>query len=73
MHVTATHIPGVQNVAADHLSRLEKSGDYEITQYVLDKGLKQLRTAIDIDLFTNEKNRKCPRCASISKSEGVRD
>jgi hypothetical protein len=71
LHVVAAHIPGINNTTADHLSRLEKSGDYAIRQEVLDKGLKKIQATIDIDLFANKENRKCQRFATVSGFGGV--
>jgi ribonuclease HI len=71
LHVIAAHIPGVENVAADHLSRLEKSGDYGIKQGVLDKALKTMGVTINIDLFANAQNHKCQRYVSVSKFVGA--
>jgi ribonuclease HI len=71
IHITAMHIPGIQNTVTDKLSRLERSGDYAIAQEVLEMGLKQLGAKIDIDLFANQKNKKCQRYVTISKRAGA--
>jgi hypothetical protein len=69
MHVIVTHVPGIQNSITDQLSRLERSGDYGVTQTVCDQGLRYLNIAIDVDLFANHENRKYHRYMSISQDE----
>jgi hypothetical protein len=74
-HLRASHIAGVENTTADSLSRLERSGDYQLDQEVLDWGLRKLRVRVNIDLFATRQNRKTHRYLSVKKEEGahVRD
>jgi hypothetical protein len=46
---------------------LERSGDYALRQDVLDKALKTMNVSIDIDLFANQKNRKCQRFMTVGQ------
>jgi hypothetical protein len=71
IHLQAEHIPGIENVTADKLSRMERSGDYELNQEVLDSALQEMGEKIDIDLFANTRNKKCQRYVTVSRRAGA--
>jgi hypothetical protein len=59
------YLPGKDNKIADALSRLAKSGDYEIRQEVLEEALDHLQIRPTVDIFSNRRNRKCRRFYSL--------
>jgi ribonuclease HI len=66
LQIMASHIPGVDNVIADKLSRLARSGDYQIRTETLENGLRQLGTTVQVDLFATRDNRKSRDFVSIN-------
>ncbi|KAH7823537.1 uncharacterized protein MONOS_11633 [Monocercomonoides exilis] len=58
INVKAIHLPGVLNSAADSLSRLERSGDYQITRKGMEEVQKQLNVEIEQDAFASQGNNK---------------
>jgi hypothetical protein len=48
---------------------LERSGDYQIRQDILNWGLQTLRISINVDLFATNENKKCQRFVSVKKEE----
>ncbi|KAH7832324.1 putative Reverse transcriptase (RNA-dependent DNA polymerase) [Monocercomonoides exilis] len=58
INVKAFHLPGVLNGAADSLSRLERSGDYQITRKGMEEVQKQLNVEIEQDAFASQGNSK---------------
>jgi hypothetical protein len=73
IHLKASHIPGVENIIADSLSRLERSGDYEIKQEVFNSAVKQLGVKVEIDLFATKENRKVDQYVTVEKDGGAND
>jgi hypothetical protein len=71
LHMTANHIPGIANIAADSLSRLAHSGDYSLDQKRFDQGLRHLEVQVDIDLFADKRNRKHDRYVTLRKDGGA--
>ena len=67
VRLRAEHVPGVENVVADSLSRLSPSGDYGLKPGVLDGVLRQLGVAIEVDWFANKRNKQHQRYCSLSK------
>jgi hypothetical protein len=66
IRLRAEHVPGVQNLLPDALSRLSPSGDYSLRAGILDKALKKLGVQIDIDWFANRKNRQHERYCTLA-------
>ncbi|KAH7820278.1 uncharacterized protein MONOS_9142 [Monocercomonoides exilis] len=56
--VKAIYLPGILNSAADSLSRLERSGDYQITRKGMEEVQKQLNVEIEQDAFASQGNNK---------------
>jgi hypothetical protein len=63
LHVS--HIPGVQNVLTDALSRLEITGDYQLRPEVYRSCVAMLRVTPTIDLFAHCQNNKCARFVAL--------
>jgi hypothetical protein len=61
IRIFTEHIPGVQNVLTDALSRMGAAGDYVLSQSVFDGAVQRLRLVPSIDLFANSSSRKLPR------------
>ena len=61
IRVKAVHIPGVDNVLADNLSRLNFAGDYELKHEVYLAATTKLKISPTVDCFATIHNRKCPR------------
>jgi hypothetical protein len=55
--IRVSHVPGVENVMADKLSRLALSGDYQLKQEIFIRAMIQLRTTVNVDLFATRQNR----------------
>jgi hypothetical protein len=65
IRIQVTHIPGKDNSLADALSRMDRTGDYELkTEYYL-LGTRSLEVRPTIDLFANSLNHKCPIFAAL--------
>jgi hypothetical protein len=60
IRIMVTHVPGVENVEADALSRMDEVGDYELKQEVFDDAVSKLGVAPTVDMFANSRNTKCP-------------
>jgi hypothetical protein len=71
IQMQAVHIPGTENVTADKLSRMERSGDYAILPEVLHEALRKIGARIDIDLFASARNKRHERYVSLSRHEGA--
>jgi hypothetical protein len=65
IRIEVRHIPGIENVLADQLSRMEASGDYSLRQELFQLGCKRLQVTPTIDLFAHCQNRKCQRFAAL--------
>jgi hypothetical protein len=62
----AIHVRGCLNDVADSLSRLNKSGDYELKTEVLELGLQTLGAQITCDLFASRRNHKHQKYCTLS-------
>jgi ribonuclease HI len=65
IRLQAVHVPGVDNVLPDALSRLSASGDYSLRPGVLERALESLEVKSDIDWFANWKNRQHKRYCTL--------
>jgi hypothetical protein len=54
-----THVPGVENVTADALSRMDTAGDYELRSEFYQRGVLFLGINPTLDLFATSSNTKC--------------
>jgi hypothetical protein len=68
IRVHACHIPGVENVLTDALSRLERTGDCELRLDVYQHAIATLQVCPTVDLFAAKHNSKCPVFVTLSKS-----
>jgi hypothetical protein len=68
IRVHACHIPGVENVLTDALSRLERTGDYGLRPDIYQHGIATLQVCPTVDLFAASHNSKCPKFVALSKS-----
>jgi hypothetical protein len=59
LRVHACHSPGVENVLTDALSRLERTGDYELRMDVYQHATTVLQVCPTVDLFAAAHNAKC--------------
>ncbi|KAH7825808.1 uncharacterized protein MONOS_13288 [Monocercomonoides exilis] len=57
----AVHLPGLQNTRADDLPRLERAGDYSITDEDLSQILEVLHVTPTLDTFAAQHNHKVER------------
>jgi hypothetical protein len=78
--VVAKYRPGVENGAADAMSRLERAGDYELSEEAFYRGLKALtRTGeraeelVEIDVFASSRNTKLKRFISPTPCKEAED
>jgi ribonuclease HI len=78
IQVMAKHRPGVQNVTADALSRLEGAGDYYLRKEVFQKGIQDLKMdsetemdVVEIDMFATGRNARLMKYVSPSPEEGA--
>jgi ribonuclease HI len=72
----AIYIKGTNNVEADSLSRLARSGDYALKKGLLQFIQESLEIHIDCDLFANLRNKQHHKYATLSLNDGramVRD
>jgi hypothetical protein len=61
IRVRAMHVPGVENVLTDALSRMEAAGDYELKMEVYRDAVRLLQVYPTVDLFASSKNAKTER------------
>jgi ribonuclease HI len=66
MTIRAVHVKGVENTKADSLSRLNRAGDYQLIQTILNKALCTLDITISCDLFASRSNKKHQNYCSLS-------
>ncbi|KAA6374991.1 MAG: hypothetical protein EZS28_029482, partial [Streblomastix strix] len=64
------HIPGINNMEADSLSRLAVSGDYSVDKQTLQQVLEEWGIQITVDCFATRRNTKHHRYFSI-ESDGL--
>jgi hypothetical protein len=74
IRIMVTHVPGVENVTADALSRMDRVGDYQLKPEVYSKGIQTLQVYPQLDVFANCENRKCPEFLALPgrKAAGAR-
>jgi ribonuclease HI len=65
----AIYIKGTENVEADSLSRLARSGDYSLKEGILQIIQKSLEISIDCDLFANFRNKQHHKYATLSLND----
>jgi hypothetical protein len=65
VRIHVRHIPGVENNLTDALSRLERTGDYELRRDIFCHAVMTLQINPTIDLFAAAHNAKCPRFAAL--------
>jgi hypothetical protein len=65
LHLVAEHVPGVNNNAADALSRISVTGNYCLRREVLQCLLRKWQIQIDVDLFAAGWNAQCPAFCSL--------
>jgi hypothetical protein len=65
------HVPGVETVEADALSRMDEVGDYELKQELFEAATRGLRVQPTIDLFANNKNMKCSSFLALPGKDGL--
>jgi hypothetical protein len=65
IHISVTHVPGVENGLADSLSRMDAVGDYELKIEVFNRALAELNVRPTVDLFADCNNRKCARFLAL--------
>jgi hypothetical protein len=70
IRIQVEHIPGIENVAADAMSRIDSSGDYSLRRDVYDHATRILQVRPTIDLFADNKNNKCRRFVAWSRRNG---
>ncbi|KAH7819752.1 uncharacterized protein MONOS_4238 [Monocercomonoides exilis] len=66
----AVHLPGLQNTRADALSRLERAGDYSITDEDLSQILEVLQVSPTLDAIAAQHNHKVERWCGIGSPLG---
>jgi hypothetical protein len=65
IRIHVCHIPGVENVTADRLSRMESSGDYALKPEFFRMGCLALRAVPTVDLFAHALNNKYARFVAL--------
>ena len=71
MRIYISHVPGVENVFPDALSRMDVAGDYELTEEAYQRGVAFLRVRPTIDLFASASNKKIERFCSLPTARVV--
>ena len=61
IRIQAAHIPGINNIVTDSLSRLDLAGDYELQQAIFASATASLHLSPSVDCFATALNHKCPR------------
>jgi hypothetical protein len=59
IRLSITHVPGVENVTADALSRMDLVGDYSLKPDYFERGIEALGVNPTLDVFATVMNRKC--------------
>jgi hypothetical protein len=65
-----SHVPGVNSVLTDTLSRMDTAGDYELRPDVFRDGTRARGSNPTIDLFASRYNHKLARFAALPDTEG---
>ena len=71
IRLQAVHIPGVDNILPDALSRLSPSGDYSLRPGVLQQAELGLRVKIEMDWFANRRNKQHRQYCTLEKDTGA--
>jgi hypothetical protein len=69
LQIQTVHVPGVINVVADALSRLDRSGDYQINPDLAYLLFNWWDITPTLDLFANQYNRILPRYVSTDPND----
>jgi ribonuclease HI len=69
IQLVAQYIPGILNVSADSLSRLELAGDYRLDPAVFRNGLEIIQECPNIDLFSSDENHLLPQYVTAIESK----
>jgi hypothetical protein len=69
-----THVPGVENVTADALSRMDMAGDYELKVEFYRRGIRFLGVSPTLALIATSSNKKCQSFLALPgiRAEGAR-
>jgi hypothetical protein len=59
VRLMVTHILGLENEAADALSRMGRVGDYSLKQEYFRRGVEALGVEPTVEVFANSTNHKC--------------
>jgi ribonuclease HI len=59
IRLSVTHVPGIENVTADALSRMDLVGDYSLRTDFYNRGISALGVNPTLDVFANVLNKKC--------------
>jgi hypothetical protein len=65
VRISVTHIPGIENVMADALSRMDRVGDYGLGKEWYERGTKCLGVTPTLDVFASSNNNKCQRFLAL--------
>jgi hypothetical protein len=71
IRLMVTHVPGVENVTADALSRMDRVGDYQQKTEVYSKGIQTLQMQPRLDVFANCENTKCPEFLALPGKKAI--
>jgi hypothetical protein len=71
LQLTAVHVPGVDNVIADMLSRLSPGVDYGLRKDVLEQLQQEWGVRITADLFSSGWNRKHVKYWSLQRDRNA--
>jgi hypothetical protein len=69
VRVRAIHIPGVENVQADSLSRLYDSSDCRLSPLVFREICRQFQVVPSVDAFASQWNAQVPRYFALNKEQ----
>ena len=71
IRIRVSHIPGLENVTADALSRMDKTGDFALKPEVYQRAIGMMQLKPTIDLFAHARNAKCTRFVALPGPLGV--
>ncbi|KAA6380106.1 MAG: hypothetical protein EZS28_024366 [Streblomastix strix] len=67
IEITTQHIKDIYNTTADHLSRLERAGDYQLTEQALKLAVLNFRVIPTLDEFATRENNQCLQFISTTQ------
>jgi hypothetical protein len=72
VRLIVTHIPGVENEAADALSRMDRVGDYSLKEYFR-RGVQALGVEPTVNVFAISTNHRCQQFLALPgrRAEGA--